>query len=80
MNRKDEHVSLAKAFHNKQKNEFDTVRIVHNALPQLAVSEVSLHTSVAGLDLHYPFYINARNRLNDCDRFSECRFKRSDIS
>lgn len=59
MNRKDEHVSLAKAFHNKQKNEFDTVRIVHNALPQLAVSEVSLHTSVAGLDLHYPFYINA---------------------
>lgn len=59
MNRKDEHVSLAKAFHNKQKNEFDTVRIVHNALPQLAVSEVILHTSVAGLDLHYPFYINA---------------------
>ncbi|MFB8506561.1 type 2 isopentenyl-diphosphate Delta-isomerase [Enterococcus durans] len=59
MNRKDEHVSLAKAFHNKQKNEFDTVRIVHNALPQLAVSEVSLHTSVAGLDLYYPFYINA---------------------
>lgn len=29
MNRKDEHVSLAKAFHGKQKNEFDTVRIVH---------------------------------------------------
>lgn len=28
MNRKDEHVSLAKAFHSKQKNEFDTVRIV----------------------------------------------------
>lgn len=59
MNRKDEHVSLAKAFHNKQKNEFDTVQIVHNALPQLAISEVNLHTSVAGLDLRYPFYINA---------------------
>ena len=27
MNRKDEHVSLAKAFHDKQKNEFDFVRI-----------------------------------------------------
>ena len=25
MNRKDEHVSLAKAFHDKQKNEFDFV-------------------------------------------------------
>lgn len=59
MNRKDEHVSLAKAFHNKQKNEFDTVRIVHNALPQLSVSDVNLHTTVAGFDLYYPFYINA---------------------
>jgi isopentenyl-diphosphate delta-isomerase len=59
MNRKDEHVSLAKAFHNKQKNEFDTIRIVHTPLPQMSVSEVTLQTTVAGLNLAYPFYINA---------------------
>lgn len=59
MNRKDEHVSLAKAFHNKQKNEFDAVRIVHHALPQTAFDEVNLSTGVAGFSLSSPFYINA---------------------
>ena len=59
MNRKDEHVSLAKAFHSKQKNEFDTVRIVHNPLPEVSMSEIDLHTTVAGLTLDYPLYINA---------------------
>lgn len=59
MNRKDEHVSLAKAFHNKQKNEFDFVRLVHHPLPQSNVAEVSLTTEVAGFVLSSPFYINA---------------------
>lgn len=59
MNRKDEHASLAKAFHSKQKNEFDTVRIVHNPLPEVSMSEIDLHTTVAGLTLDYPLYINA---------------------
>lgn len=59
MNRKDEHVSLAKAFYNKQNNEFDTVRLVHNPLPQTAVAKVELQTAVAGLTLKCPFYINA---------------------
>ncbi|MEQ6207526.1 type 2 isopentenyl-diphosphate Delta-isomerase [Enterococcus mundtii] len=59
MNRKDEHVSLAKAFHNKQINEFDFVRLVHHPLPQSKVDEVSLKTEVAGFTLSSPFYINA---------------------
>lgn len=59
MNRKDEHVSLAKAFHNKQINEFDFVRLVHRPLPQSKVDEVSLKTEVAGFTLSSPFYINA---------------------
>lgn len=59
MNRKDEHVSLAKAFHNKQKNEFDAVQLVHNALPQLATTDIDLSTTVAGFTLTSPFYINA---------------------
>ena len=59
MNRKDEHVSLAKAFHNKQINEFDFVRLVHRPLPQSKVAEVSLKTEVAGFTLSSPFYINA---------------------
>lgn len=59
MNRKDEHVSLAKAFHNKQKNEFDAVHLIHNALPQLATTDVDLSTTVAGFTLTSPFYINA---------------------
>ncbi len=59
MNRKDEHVSLAKAFHDKQKNEFDFVRIIHNPLPQIAVSDVDLSTQAVGFTLSSPFYINA---------------------
>lgn len=59
MNRKDEHVSLAKAFHNKQKNEFDSVHLVHTALPQLATTDVDLSTNVADFTLTSPFYINA---------------------
>ena len=59
MNRKDEHVSLAKAFHDKQKNEFDFVRVIHNPLPQTAVADVDLSTQAAGFTLSSPFYINA---------------------
>lgn len=59
MDRKDEHVSLAKNFYNKQINEFDTIRIVHDPLPQSSVKMVDLKTTVAGFSLAYPFYINA---------------------
>lgn len=33
MNRKDEHISLAKAFFEEHKNDFDAIRIIHQSFP-----------------------------------------------
>ena len=71
MNRKDEHVSLAKAFHDKQKTEFDFVRIIHNPLPQIAVSDVDLSTQAAGFTLSSPFYINAMTGGSEKQKISQ---------
>lgn len=60
MNRKDEHVSLARAFHQKPKeNDFDAVRIVHSSLVTSQPEDIDLRTEFQGLQLSVPFYINA---------------------
>ncbi|MBU5359816.1 type 2 isopentenyl-diphosphate Delta-isomerase [Enterococcus raffinosus] len=60
MNRKDEHVSLARAFHQKPKeNDFDAVRMVHSSLVTTRPEEIDLSTEILGLQLSAPFYINA---------------------
>ncbi|REC32915.1 type 2 isopentenyl-diphosphate Delta-isomerase [Enterococcus pseudoavium] len=60
MNRKDEHVSLARAFHQKPKeNDFDAVRLVHSSLVRTRPEEIDLRTEILGLPLNVPFYINA---------------------
>ncbi|MGX7164121.1 type 2 isopentenyl-diphosphate Delta-isomerase [Enterococcus massiliensis] len=59
MNRKDEHVSLAKAFHKPRENDFDSVRLLHNALPESSLEAVDLRTNLLGYELSSPFYINA---------------------
>lgn len=60
MNRKDEHVSLARAFHQKPKeNDFDAVRLVHSSLVTTRSDEIDLSTEILGLKLSAPFYINA---------------------
>ncbi|KAF1299547.1 type 2 isopentenyl-diphosphate Delta-isomerase [Enterococcus sp. JM4C] len=59
MNRKDEHVSLAKAFHKEQANDFDSIRLIHSSLPELALDEVDLSTDLFQYTLTSPFYINA---------------------
>ncbi|MGH1648428.1 type 2 isopentenyl-diphosphate Delta-isomerase [Enterococcus gilvus] len=60
MNRKDEHVSLARAFHQKPKeNDFDAVRLVHSSLVSVRPEEIDLSTEILGLKLTAPFYINA---------------------
>lgn len=46
MNRKDEHVSLAKAFHKEHSNDFDAVRLVHQSFPQIDVADVAITTTV----------------------------------
>lgn len=60
MNRKDEHVSLARAFHQKPKeNDFDDVRLIHSSLVNTRPEEIDLSTEILGLKLSAPFYINA---------------------
>ena len=60
MNRKDEHVSLARAFHQKPKeNDFDDVRLIHFSLVNTRPEEINLSTEILGLKLSAPFYINA---------------------
>lgn len=59
MNRKDEHLSLAKAFHKDRSNDFDKLRFVHHSFPELSMEEVDISTSFLSFNLPQPFYINA---------------------
>lgn len=60
MNRKDEHVSLARAFHQQPKeNDFDAVRLIHSSFVTIRPEEIDLSTEILGLQLSAPFYINA---------------------
>ena len=59
-NRKDQHVILAtQQFTKESARDFEETRFVHHSLPQLKVQDVDYATSVAGLDLQAPFFINA---------------------
>lgn len=58
--RKDEHVSLAeKYFHGEQPNDFDQVRIRHDALPETTVDQIDLTTTVGLWHWDSPLYIEA---------------------
>ena len=58
MNRKDEHVSLAKAFHKPRLNDFDAVQIIHQSFPRsIAHKSLWKRNSLAALSL--PLFINA---------------------
>ncbi|MEI5991136.1 isopentenyl-diphosphate delta-isomerase [Enterococcus termitis] len=59
MNRKDEHISLAKAFHKDKTNDFDQIRFVHHSFPEIAMDDVDISASFLGFSLKQPFYINA---------------------
>ena len=59
MNRKDEHVSLAKAFHKPKSNDFDDVQILHNSFPNTRVADVSIATELFEQAQSSPFFINA---------------------
>lgn len=60
LDRKDQHVRLAQhQFTDESPKDFRESRFVHHSLPQLKVEEVSLETSVAGLQLEAPYFINA---------------------
>ena len=64
-NRKDEHLSLAKAFHKEQENDFDHLRFVHHSFPETNSDKVDISTSFCHLTLPQPFYINAMTGGSD---------------
>ena len=58
--RKDEHVVLAQRFYQPQRqNDFDGVRLLHQSLPELAVDDIQLTTTLFGKKIAAPIYINA---------------------
>jgi isopentenyl-diphosphate delta-isomerase len=59
MNRKDEHISLAKAFHKEKSNDFDQLRFIHHSFSEIALDEVDITTAFLGFSFKQPFYINA---------------------
>lgn len=59
MNRKDEHLSLAKAFHKERTNDFDQIRFVHQSFAELSFEAVDISSQFLGFIFPQPFYINA---------------------
>lgn len=59
MNRKDEHISLAKVFYKEKQNDFDNIQFVHHSFSGIAMSEVDISTSFLDFSFKQPFYINA---------------------
>ncbi|MFC6254475.1 type 2 isopentenyl-diphosphate Delta-isomerase [Secundilactobacillus hailunensis] len=58
--RKDEHVSLAEKFHQPvADSSFNQVRILHQSLPELGLSDVDTSTIFEGHKLAYPILIEA---------------------
>lgn len=60
LDRKDQHVGLAQEqFRTQPSKDFSETLFVHQSLPQKKVEQVDYSTQVAGLELAYPFFINA---------------------
>lgn len=58
--RKVEHLFLAEKFYNQESFAgFDQVRLLHDALPELATEDIDLTTDFLGHQVSYPFYFNA---------------------
>lgn len=58
--RKDEHISLAEKFYQtRTQSGFDRVRIIPCAVPELNLSDITINTSLAGLSIDFPFFIQA---------------------
>ncbi len=60
MQRKVEHLFLAeKFFTNESFADFDSVRLLHDALPELRIKDIDLSTDFLGNKVALPFYFNA---------------------
>lgn len=57
--RKNEHVELAeKQYQAASQSDFQKVRFVHHAFPQIKTDDISLKSNMLGYDMDLPFYIN----------------------
>ena len=60
MQRKVEHLFLAEKFFTDESfADFDRVRLLHNALPELRVNDIDLTTDFLGKKMSLPIYFNA---------------------
>lgn len=57
-NRKDQHIQHALAYQSPY-NSFDEMELIHQSLPVYDLADISLKTSFLGIQVDYPFYINA---------------------
>lgn len=64
MNRKDQHIQHALAYHSVY-NSFDDMELIQTSLPKYNLEEIDLSTHFAGRDYAYPFYINAMTGGSD---------------
>lgn len=59
-NRKNEHVSLAQHFYEKERSSgFSDLRFVHHSFSETNTKDIDLSTSFAGFSMDFPFYMNA---------------------
>lgn len=58
MKRKDDHIAYAYQ-QKEQSNDFDRIRFVHTALPNISFEEVDMSTRIGRMDLEIPIFINA---------------------
>ena len=63
-NRKDQHIKLAKEFYREESTFLD-IKFVYNSFSSLALDDVSIETSEAGLKMSSPFFINAMTGGSD---------------
>lgn len=60
INRKDDHVKLAKLLYSDRKvSDFDNLKFVYNSLAEMHVNEVDISTSFSEFKMEVPFFINA---------------------
>ncbi|KRM59294.1 hypothetical protein C5L31_000815 [Secundilactobacillus malefermentans] len=58
--RKDEHVSLSEKFqHLTEPNDFDQIQLIHQSMPAIALNDVDISSTIAGLPVVTPFFIEA---------------------
>ena len=66
INKKDDHVELAKEFHREEKiSDFDNLKFVHHSFPELGVEDIDITTDIMGFETGQPFFINAMTGGSD---------------